>query len=462
MLFQTQGFLLLFLPVFLACYYAAARHTGLRVAVLVTGSLVFYGFWDARFVPLLLGQMLGTWLCAALFFRTRLRAILWIGIAANLAVLAAFKYVDFLVGTVEAISGLDLPRAGWLLPIGISFFTFEMVSYLADLLRGHEVRYRLSRFSLFILFFPRLIAGPIVRHNEIVWQFELDPVRPGLAERFGKGFVLLTIGLAKKVLIADPLATLADPVFAQASGAAPSLIDAWAGTLAFTLQLYFDFSAYSDMAIGLALMMGLALPVNFDAPYRAASLRDFWRRWHMTLSRYIRDYLYIPLGGSRHGMGTFVTATMVSMTICGLWHGAGWTFVLWGALHGAGLVANRAWQGAGARLPVVLAWPVTMLFVMAGWVLFRAPDFGTAASLYAGLAGAGGPGAPIVEATSQTVLWTLLAGAIVALAGPTSQVYVERFLIPWSVVALGWALAFVYCVLAIGGQNPVSFIYFQF
>lgn len=456
MLFQTQLFLLIFLPITLACYFIAAKRTEIRIAVLIIASLIFYGWWDARFVPLLLGQAALTWICAEIFFRTKIRAVLWIGIAVNLAILCLFKYSDFLIANVEAVIGFSLPHSSWVLPIGISFFTFELVSYLADQMRGHQKHYRFSRFMLFVLFFPRLIAGPIVRHDEIVEQFERNPLRPGMNERLGRGFVLLTLGLAKKLLIADPLATIADPMFAASAVTPQPFLDSWFGVLAFSLQLYFDFSAYTDMAIGMSLMMGLKLPINFNVPYRATSLRDFWRRWHMTLSRYIRDYLYIPLGGSRAGQARFMFATMVSMSLCGLWHGAGWTFIVWGAMHGVGLIVCRYWQGNAFPLPAIIGWSITMLFVMAGWVLFRSPDFATAISVFNGLSGVSGMG------SAGKTDWIIAIGAIVAIVGPTSLAFVERFLMPWRSAALLWAGVWVYCLMVIGGENPVSFIYFQF
>lgn len=456
MLFQTQLFLLIFLPLTLTFYFLAAHRTEVRIGVLIVASLIFYGWWDARFVPLLLGQAILTWLCAEIFFRYRLRAVLWIGIAINLSVLCLFKYSDFLISNVEALIGFPLPHSSWVLPIGISFFTFELVSYLADQMRGHQKHYRFSRFMLFVLFFPRLIAGPIVRHDEIVEQFEKDPLRPGADERLGRGFVLLTLGLAKKLLIADPLATIADPMFAASAMSPQPLLDSWMGVLAFSLQLYFDFSAYTDMAIGMSLMMGLKLPINFNVPYRATSIRDFWRRWHMTLSRYIRDYLYIPMGGSRAGQAMFIVATMVSMTLCGLWHGAGWTFVVWGAMHGIGLIVCRYWQASAVQLPAVAGWLLTMLFVMAGWVLFRSPDFSTALSVFSGLAGSDGIGG--LDKSD----WIIAVGAIVAVVGPTSLSFVERYLLPWRTGAIVWAGLWVYCLMVIGGENPVSFIYFQF
>src|SRR6185437_4340355 len=247
-------------------------------------------------------------------------------------------------------------------------------------------------FSLFVTFFPQLIAGPIVRHNEIIPQFAADPRAPDMWENLSRGFALFLIGLTKKIVFADTLAMVVDPLFHDAAahplGAAP----AWIASAAYTLQIYFDFSGYSDMAIGMARMLGLRLPFNFDAPYRAISVRDFWRRWHMTLSRLLRDYLYIPLGGNRVGPLRQVANLLVTMLLAGLWHGAAWTFVVWGGLHGLGLAVNHVWARLGWHFPKPLGWVLTLLFVMAGWVLFRADSFTLAGSMLASMLGLHGAG----------------------------------------------------------------------
>ena len=274
-----------------------------------------------------------------------------------------------------------------ILPLGISFFVFQKISYLIDLRRGDRHIYGFLDFCMFVTFFPQLIAGPIVRHNEIIHQFRLDPRRPAMWENLSRGFVLFVIGVAKKVALADTLAMVADPLFGKAVGASLSAAEAWIATAAYTLQIYFDFSGYSDMAIGLALMFGLRLPLNFNAPYRAVSIRDFWRRWHMTLSRFLRDYLYIPLGGNRCGPLRQAANVIATMLLGGLWHGANWTFVAWGGLHGAALAVNHVWQGRGFRLPRIVAWALTLLFVMACWVLFRSADFATAGDVLASMVG---------------------------------------------------------------------------
>ena len=257
---------------------------------------------------------------------------------------------------------------------------------------------------MFVAFFPQLIAGPLVRHNEIIHQFQADPRGPAMWENLSRGFILFTIGVGKKVLLADPLAMVADPLFAKALGMPLTLAEAWAAAGAYTLQIYFDFSGYSDMAIGLGLMFGLRLPFNFDAPYRAVSMRDFWRRWHMTLSRFLRDYLYIPLGGSRCGPVRQACNVVATMLLGGLWHGANWTFVVWGGLHGAALAFNHVWEQRGFRVPRPLAWLMTMLFVMGCWMLFRAPDFITAGGMLASMVGAHGVGQVALNRDSTAAL----------------------------------------------------------
>ncbi len=458
MLFHSQGFILLFLPVLLAAYYAAARRPLVREWVLLAGSLVFYSWWDVRFLPVLLAQSTATWGAVALYRATRRKGWLWAGVTANFASLVFFKYTVFLAGTIASLLGRPPPPFSIVLPIGISFFTFQLTCYLVDVARGDAHWYPWRRVALFVSLFPHLIAGPIVRHHQIMPQLDADPLRPGLPERLCKGLAFFVIGCAKKVFLADPMARFADPIFAAAATSSPSLVDAWHGALAFSFQLFLDFSAYSEMAIGLGLMLGVRFPDNFDMPYRAADLSAFWRRWHMTLSQLIRDYLYIPLGGSRHGWGTYVKATLFSMGLCGLWHGAGWTFVAWGLMHGAGLIVCRAWQKGGLPLPMAAGWALTALFVLIGWVLFRAPDFTTAGHMLMGLAGLGAGFGPTIG------IKPVLAAAMVAsvLVPSTQQLAEGGWLQPVAYQAIGLALLLVACVLVVGQGQPTAFIYFQF
>jgi alginate O-acetyltransferase complex protein AlgI len=456
MLFQSQFYVLVFLPAAALLYYAAADSVRARQWCLIGVSLIFYGWWDARFVVLPVAQVAVTWLIALAHERTGRRALLAGGVALNLLSLAAFKYLDFVLTSVEAAVGLTLPRAHIVLPIGISFFSFQLISYLVDRMRGQAPAYAFRPFALFVLLYPHLIAGPIVRHNELVPQFALDPRREGMWRRIGIGLVIFTIGFVKKVLLADRLGAVADPLFASATSHALNLGDAWTAVLSFSFQLFLDFSAYTEMAIGSALIFGLSLPENFRRPYLATDIRDFWRRWHISLSNFLRDYLYIPLGGSRHGPFRYVLVTVVTMGVCGLWHGAGWTYAAWGLWHGAGLIACHAWQRLGRPMPRAAGWLLTMLFVLCGWVVFRAANFAAAGSILASLGGGGGLGGSL---QSEKLL---LASAAVSAAVPSAHEIINGPKRLHPAVAAAGAILAVYCLLTVGEGAPSNFIYFQF
>src|ERR1700722_12751110 len=459
MLFNSQVFITGFLPIVLGLYYAVAAHRSARQAVVVLASLAFYGWWDIRFVPLPAGLTVANWLIAQWFGLHRGRWLPIVGVVLNLAVLALFKYADFLRGSMFDLLGQPWHRWDLILPLGISFFVFQKISYLIDLRRGDRHIYGFLDFCMFVTFFPQLIAGPLVRHNEIIHQFALDPRRPEMWENLSRGFVLFVIGVAKKVALADTLPMIADPLFARTAGASLSAAESWVATGAYTLQIYFDFSGYSDMAIGLALMFGLRLPMNFNAPYRAVSIRDFWRRWHMTLSRFLRDYLYIPLGGNRCGAVRQAVNVVATMLLGGLWHGANWTFVAWGGLHGLALAVNHVWEGWGLRLPRAAAWALTLLFVMACWVLFRSADFTTAGDVLGSMVGAHGLGHLSLD---REYVAALIGGAAVALFGPTSQEAALAKLQPKPWLGMPAGLALAYLLLLVGGRLPNVFIYFQF
>lgn len=458
MLFSSQVFVLLFLPAVLAVFYRAAdAHR--RLLLLTLASLVFYGWWDPRFVPLLAGSIAGNWWLARGHVAGRWRWATAAGVALNLALLGVFKYADFLATNLLALAGRAHEPWGLALPLGISFFTFQQISYLVDLRCGKAPLYSLTHYAAYVTFFPQLIAGPIVRHDELIPQLAADPRRAGLHERLSRGAVLFVLGLVKKVLLADELAPLVDQRFAAAAaGEALGAGDAWYAAGAYTLQLYFDFSAYSDMAIGLGLLFGFRLPLNFDNPYRALDIREFWRRWHITLSRFLRDYVYIPLGGSCQPEPRVALAVMVTMFLGGLWHGAGWTFVVWGLAHGAAIVASRGWHRTGARLPAPLAWALTLAFVTAGWVLFRAEDFGVARAMFRAMAGAGG--APTTLEDGDLAL--LAVGAVLALAGQTAVQIADSAWLPRRAVAVAAGLALVVVTLRVGYGRSIEFIYFQF
>jgi len=351
-LFNSYAFLFVFLPATLLVFMAARRGgPGLALGALTLASLGFYGWWDPRFLALLLGSAVANFAFGrALMARPADARRPWLvaGVVFNLGLLGWFKYAGFLSANLAAL-GAPTPVLDIVLPVGISFFTFQQIAYLVDVSRGLSDRYGFRDYLLFVAFFPQLIAGPIVHHREMMPQ--LLTGRGPRAEDFAIGATLFAAGLFKKVVLADSLAPFASPVFAAAdAGLAVTTAEAWGAALAYALQLYFDFSGYSDMALGLARLFGVRLPINFDSPYQATSLIDFWRRWHMTLSRFLRDYLYIPLGGNRQGPARRWVNLMITMALGGLWHGAGWGFLIWGLIHGAGLAANHAWRSAAPRL----------------------------------------------------------------------------------------------------------------
>jgi len=403
MLFNSYPFIFLFLPVTLLVFFklGTAGRRGLAAAWLAAASLAFYGWIDVTYVPLLLGSIL----CNFLLGRTisvaetpRRRLILILAVTGNLALLGYFKYANFLLGSLGGEASVGLNLGGIVLPPGVSFFTFTQIAFLVDTYRGEVKGYPFLHYGLFVSFFPHLIAGPIYHHREIAPQFSKPGIYRLNHEDCAVGLTIFSIGLFKKVVLADNVGRFSSPMFdAAAHGVQVTLFEAWGGALAYTLQLYFDFSGYSDMAIGLARLFGVRFPLNFNSPYKAASIIEFWRRWHMTLTRFLRDYIYIPLGGNRRGPWRRYGNVIITMVLAGLWHGAGWTFVVWGALHGGYLVVNHVWQDLRRRFGLELSrkslggiWlgrVLTFLAVVVGWVVFRADDLGTAASVLKAMAG---------------------------------------------------------------------------
>src|ERR1700761_7294189 len=350
MLFSSYTFLFQFLPATALAFAAARRHSPRAgILVLAGASLFFYGAWKPTYLLLLLASIGANFSLGLLMENPlRRRSVGMLGVTLNLALLCYFKYTGFLLGSIHALTGVPLPFVNVVLPLGISFFTFQQIAYLVDVMRGAKVERDIVAYALFVSFFPHLIAGPLVHHAEMIPQFKRG--RTGRSSVLAaRGLAIFAAGLFKKVVIADNLAQFVSPVFAHLdAGGGVTTSWAWLATLAYTLQIYFDFSGYSDMAVGLALLFGIRLPVNFRSPYKAASIIEFWRRWHITLSRFLRDYLYIPLGGNRLGEQRRYLNLAVTMLLGGLWHGAGWTFLIWGGLHGVYLCANHLWQrGAG-------------------------------------------------------------------------------------------------------------------
>jgi alginate O-acetyltransferase complex protein AlgI len=374
-LFNSYIFIFLFLPATLIVYFLLNNRklTLASKAWLVFASLFFYGWWNPIYVPLILGSILfnyaiGVTLSGAKNSQSKL--ILVSGIAGNLGLLAYFKYMDFFITNINYLAGGHIRPLQITLPLGISFFTFTQIAYLVDAYRRLAKEYSLLNYFLFVTFFPHLLAGPIIHHKEMM--------------------LLFFIGLFKKVVIADTLAVWADQGFDHA--AVLHLVEAWTVSLSYSLQLYFDFSGYTDMALGSSLMFNIRLPINFDSPYRSFSIQEFWRRWHMTLGRFIRDYVYIPLGGSKVSETRTIVNLLVTFFIIGLWHGAGWTFVCWGLMHGIAIVAQRIWGRTNIALPKFLAWFLTFNFVNFSWIFFRATNFEDATKVVKGMFGINGLG----------------------------------------------------------------------
>jgi D-alanyl-lipoteichoic acid acyltransferase DltB (MBOAT superfamily) len=311
------------------------------------------------------------------------KLLLAFGVAANLSLLGYFKYADFFIENINVLFGVDIPLLHLALPLAISFYTFQQIAYLVDSYRKETKEYDFLNYAVFVTFFPQLIAGPIVHHSEMMPQFAQLKNKVMRTGNIALGIFIFSIGLFKKVVIADSFAVWATYGFDTAYSL--NMLEAWMTSLSYTFQLYFDFSGYTDMAIGIALLFNIKLPINFDSPYKATDIQDFWRRWHITLSRFLKDYIYIPLGGNRKGELRTYTNLFTTFLLGGIWHGAGWTFVLWGGLHGAALVIHRIWQKIGFRLPVVLAWFITFNFINIAWVFFRALNFDDALKVLQGM-----------------------------------------------------------------------------
>ena len=417
MLFNSYQFVFVFLPLAWIVFFSLGRFDRVWAAAwLALASIVFYGYWSVKYVPLLLGSVTFNYCSGHVLSRcpktARGRSLLIASIAANLLLLAFYKYADFFLAAVDDIARVQLPLLRIALPIGISFFTFTQIAFLVDTYKGHAREYSFVHYLLFATYFPHLIAGPILHHAEIMPQFQSAAAYRPSARSFGIGLTIFAIGLAKKVLIADSFAATVAAVFDAAHAGVPiRLIAAWCAMLAYSLQLYFDFSGYSDMAIGLSKLFGIDLPINFNSPYKSTSIIQFWQRWHMTLSRFLRDYLYFPLGGNRRGKFRRYLNLMITMLLGGLWHGANYTFIIWGALHGVYLMINHAWRAvrvAPLRTSIagrLAATTLTFSAVMVAWVFFRCEDVKSAISLMRGVLGLNG----IAVHDSRTHEWTILA-----------------------------------------------------
>ena len=386
MLFNSYEFIFVFLPITFFVYFYLNHKKLIETSkgFLVFCSLFFYSWWNVAYLPIIIVSMTFNYVIGRNLNKTSekksnkfsKKSILMFGITLNLFLLGYFKYADFFIENINIAFNINAEPMHLLLPLAISFFTFQQIAYLVDSYRQETKEYKFLNYALFVTFFPQLIAGPIVHHKEMMPQFIKAKNKVKNYRNIAIGLFIFSIGLFKKVVIADTFSVWATQGFDVASTL--NLLEAWATSLSYTFQLYFDFSGYTDMAIGLALLFNIRLPINFDSPYKATNIQDFWRRWHMTLSRFLRNYVYIPLGGNKEGEFRTYINLMATFVIGGLWHGAGWTFIFWGFLHGLALMIQKLWSKLGVKLWTWLAWLITFNFINVAWVFFRAKEWNDA------------------------------------------------------------------------------------
>ncbi|HHD72796.1 MAG TPA: MBOAT family protein [Epsilonproteobacteria bacterium] len=482
MLFNSYAFIFFFLPAAFFGYFFLLRQRMVVAAksFLVFASLFFYSWWNVAYLPLILTSMLFNYTIGSTIGATRTpirigrKKLLLLGIIGNVSLLGYFKYADFFIENINVMLGTTFSLLHMALPLAISFFTFQQIAYLVDSYRGETKEYDFLNYALFVTFFPQLIAGPIVHHREMMPQFAS---RWNLVKQYrhiAAGLFLFTIGLFKKVIIADTFGAWATNGFDYAKEL--NLIEAWLTSLSYTFQLYFDFSGYTDMAIGAALLFNIKLPFNFNSPYKAVSIQDFWHRWHITLSRFLRDYIYIPLGGNRHGHFFTYQNLLLTFLIGGIWHGAGWGFVLWGTLHGFAMIVHRYWQSLSFTLPKLLAWFITFNFINITWVFFRAQSINDAIKVVKGMFFGTVTLAPEwldklpdfgqqygawlqnLYATDDIFIWIFLALIFVSTA-PNSNWWLQRFR-PQPLLLAVSILMMLYALLNL--TKVSQFLYFNF
>jgi alginate O-acetyltransferase complex protein AlgI len=470
LLFSSLEFILLFFPLTLFCYFQAARWgRNAPLAVLLAASLFFYAYWKLDYLFLLVASLGANYFLGEGIRRPGPRArqhwLLVVGLISNTALLVLFKYYNFLAATLEGVAPVHLARIGWELPLGISFFTFVQIAYLVDCWKQKVPVTGAVEYSLFVTYFPHLIAGPIVHHSDLMPQFFDEKRRHFLSENFTRGLFLFGIGLCKKTLLADNLSGSVSLIFDDSQPLV--FLESWLGALAYTLQLYFDFSGYSDMAMGASLMLNIELPQNFESPYRSPNITEFWRRWHMTLSRWLRDYIYIPLGGSRGGVGSTYRNLFITFLVGGIWHGAGFTFLLWGTAHGLALIAHKDFSRRGWKIPLIPAIAATFVFNIFCWVLFRAKSLESAGRVFSGMLGLNGlnwakhHGFPSFVRLYPFTIFFCALGCLLVFFMPNSLELTRRFKPNWR-----WAVALA-ALLALGlisANTMISaeFLYFDF
>lgn len=457
MLFNSYEFIFVYLPITLLGYYLTAKFIKNEAAkiFLIFASVCFYSYWDINNLPILLASIAVNYAFGRCLTNNRSKKLLTVGIAFNLLFLGYFKYTNFILENINYLFNAGIAMKNIVLPLGISFFTFTQTAYLVDVYRGETKAYSKSDYLLFVTIFPHLIAGPILYHRDMIPQFSQAERYKINYKNLTYGILWFTIGLFKKVVIADKLAIYADRVFN--STADLTMLDAWGGSLAYTLQLYFDFSGYSEMAIGLGLMFNYNLPLNFNMPYRATSIIDFWRRWHMTLSHFLTNYLYFPLGGSRTGHR--MRNIMITMSLCGLWHGAGWGYIIWGVLNGIYICINHLWRKTGIAIPNWLGWFLTMVAITLARVFFRADTLTNAMSILTAMFTFDNVSGFSLEILGFKHLVFFIILTIFTAVGIDSITLVKRFKpnFIWLLILL---IICIYSVLKLG--QVTQFLYFQF
>lgn len=488
LLFPSFEFLFLFLPITFIIYTLFANNkwfAGAKVT-LIFASIIFYAYWDYRYLLLLFFSIGFNYIIGKRLTKTANKKLLTFGVIVNLGLLGFFKYVDFFLENVNWVTGASIPLLNIVLPLAISFFTFQQIGFLVDAHKGQIADFRFTNYVLFVVFFPQLIAGPIVQHKDVIPQFEKKETFQVNYQNLVIGLFVFSVGLFKKVVIADSVALWATPGFDEA--ATLSLFEAWGSALAYTFQLYFDFSGYSEMAIGLGLIFNIKLPINFNSPYKANSIIDFWRSWHMTLSTFLRDYLYIPLGGNRHGTVRKYRNLFLTMLLGGIWHGAGWTFVIWGTLHGLYNVINHSYRDLKKRFLLkvnkvevaatqapelkkrsllytvftnVPARILTFLAVVIGWVFFRAHSVGDAWKVLQGMVGVNGaPFGKLEYFPHGGVELIVLLGLWLWVSFAPNTIQLSKRLTPNWKWALLISLLLTSAILFI--NRKAEFLYFQF
>ncbi|MEZ0317553.1 MAG: MBOAT family protein [Methylophilaceae bacterium] len=479
MLFNSYSFVFLFLPVVIVIFFIIARGAKQLAALwLGVASLFFYGWWNPQFVLLLISSIIFNFFISNMIAETltkkksliQAKTILIIAISSNLFVLGYFKYADFFISSANSFANQHWVLLHITLPLGISFFTFTQISFLVDVYRNQAREYSFIHYLLFVTYFPHLIAGPVLHHKQMMPQFaKMETYQLNIAN-INQGLTIFTFGLIKKVIIADKFAAYANPVFSpQNLSVQLDFYTAWIGSLAYTLQLYFDFSAYSDMAIGLSLLFNIKLPANFNSPYKAINIIEFWRRWHITLSAFLKDYVYIYLGGNRRGFVRWYVNLFLTMLIGGLWHGANWTFVLWGGLHGAYLIINHLWQALSDRFQFpsvygsrVFSRLLTFLAVVFAWVLFRADSVEVACNIITSMLSINSLGKLPDSGLKSQLMWLFL-GLFIVWFMPNVQQIIKTMEHKVYSSRVNGALVGVLLLIAILSFTKTSpFIYFQF